>query len=503
MAGDMCGLTKSHGRIGAILGLLAFAYYVGFAIYYGPTLDSDDYGFILSGHRAIATGEFVTTIDLKPLHVFLGMLLYPFPAIAFEIVVAAAAGLLIYFVWCWTAREAGVEAAALAAGWVWANPSLLFLVLSGNTVTTFTAFVMGALYYATARPIPSARQAVAASLLLALAGTTRVEAWFLTVPLLAYWLMHARGGRRWLLACIGLLTLLGPAIWFLFGWLAAGDPLHYYGTNLAYAKHAQAAAKSAGQYVAWLGRQVYLMVSTPIPLLAVLGLAVKRRLISQAHPAITFPALIVLIFGCASTRGFALQFRFVFFPVLALTIFAAIGAAGALTSAIGSKGRRRWTLVVGFGILVGICAYATDPKLTALPSGSYKAWTYYFDKEARIQRVTRQVGETLRGMCGEQAATVLVPARRLAQIRLAMRPRSSHRFVTYRQLIADGRTIADAKVRWIVYLPSDFLNADHARRFRFLESRKEAKEAGVLVQESVQVSGEAAVMKVVVDDKAS
>ena len=477
-----------------LLGLLAFAYYVGVAVHYGPTLDSDDYGFIMSAHRALTTGEFVTTIDLKPLHVFLGMLVYLFPTIAFEIVVASLGGLLVYFVWCWTVREAGMEAAALAAGWVAASPSLLFLVLSGNTVVTFSALMMGSIYYATTRPAPKIRASIVAALLLAVAGTARVEAWFLAVPLLGYWLLNANAGQRWRLTAVCALALLGPAVWALFGWTVAGNPLHYYGTNVAYATFAQSSPKSPTQYLAWLAQQTYLMVSTPIPLLAVLGLIVKRRLVREAHPIVTFPVLIVLLFAIASGRGFALQFRFVFFPIVALSIFAAIGTAAALKSAVASSPLQRWAFVCSLGVLVGACVYWLDPRLTRLPSGSYKAWLYYFDKEAHVQGVTRKVARALREMCGAKATTILVPARRLAQIRLELGPQSAHRFVTYRQLIAQKRSLIEANVKWVVYVPADFLNSRHAKRFSFLADSARARKAGIEILQAVRFGDDALIL---------
>ncbi|HID22846.1 MAG TPA: hypothetical protein EYP14_10665 [Planctomycetaceae bacterium] len=167
-----------------------------------------------------------------------------------------------------------------------------------------------------------------------------------------------------------------------------------------------------------------------------------------------------------------------------------------MRSTVRRSGLQRWVFVCALGVLVGVCAYWLDPRLTRLPSGSYRAWTYYFAKEARMQRLTRRVGRGLRKLCGAKRTTILVPARRLAQIRLELGPRSPYRFVTYRQLLAEERILAKTGVEWIVYMPSDFLNADHARRFRFLADPRRARERGVEIVEAVRFGEDALVLRI-------
>ena len=227
----------------------------------------------------------------------------------------------------------GVVAALLLAS----RLDVPFLAARGYVDVTYMALVVWAAALEVARP----RRGGGVWVLLTLAGLLRPEAWVLAA-LYALRIAWRRLPATWLRA--GLIVAVAPLLWALSDVAVTGDPLYSlnYTTELAeLLGRRQSLAELPGRTLDYLSA----LVKPPVLLLAVAGIVLSRRLDRErAFVPLTLVGWGVGTFLLVSLRGFSVIDRYLAVAAVALTLFAAYGAAGFVRLPRGHRARRPWAL---------------------------------------------------------------------------------------------------------------------------------------------------------------
>ena len=121
-------------------------------------------------------------------------------------------------------------AGAVAAALYGLNPNALYLQSVPMNESLFFAALAGTLYFTVRfRETQSRWSAAGAGFALFMGTLARYDAWFLIPFVTLYFLLAARGRRRWLTAFVfGAIACFGPLLWVAYNQLVFGNALEFY-----------------------------------------------------------------------------------------------------------------------------------------------------------------------------------------------------------------------------------------------------------------------------------
>ena len=360
---------------------------VGFANY--DTLYALAWGGQLS-RGALPTYEVPIAPTPHPLVEALGVVLSPLSAHAIEDTTVALAFLALagctLVVYLLAARWFGRAAGALAALLLITRVPVLSYGVRAYIDIPYLLLVLCAILVESRR-----RRAGAPVLaLLALAGLLRPEAWAFSG---LYWLYLMRitprrlrthtllpcGGRE--LAGLTLLAGAGPLVWILSDLAITGDPLWSL-TNTRHTAQTLDRVTGIANVPQYIPRRIGEILRPPVLVAAALGgtlslLWLRRRALTAALTGV----LAVVVFALLATAGLPINTRYAFLAAAILCIFAGAGVFGWMQLARDDP-RRRWWMIAGIAVLVGLIAYA--------PS-QYRAAHREMTKLARQQHIQNEL----------------------------------------------------------------------------------------------------------------
>jgi hypothetical protein len=392
------------GGVGTLLGILAgaallrLAVGVGFANY--DTLYSLVWGQQLSRLQTPSYNIPIAPTP-HPLIEALGVVLTPLGPGATEqiavwlgFVALAGCAYAVYRlgVW-WFGQAAGILAALIL---ITRMPMLSYGVRAYVDIP-YLMFVLLALLVESRRP----RAGTPVLVLLALGGLLRPEAWVFSGLYWLYLLIAARAQRsvgpppasshssgvldrlrdrahqiheprsNAELAGLALVALSAPLIWILSDWMATGQPLWSLTNTRSTAKTLDRVT-GIGKVPEYLPRRIGEILRPPILVGAALGgvltllwLRDRARLLALAG------AIAVVVLGAFTAVGLPLDTRYAFLAAAILCVFCGAGVFGWTLLPHGDP-RRRWWMIAGVVVLLGILAYipaqyhSVDRKLAEL-----------------------------------------------------------------------------------------------------------------------------------------
>ncbi|MGE4426818.1 MAG: hypothetical protein AB7G37_10245, partial [Solirubrobacteraceae bacterium] len=161
------------------------------------------------------------------------------------------------------------------------------------------------------------------------------------------------------------IVVAAPGLWMLVDLLVTGDPMHSLTATSALAD-ALGRERGIGAAPRLLVTQTVDQARAPIVPAGIVGLAVLvlGHRIGMRRPALTVRAVLVVLtvagavtFLAAGVAGLSLIPRYLTVPVVALTILAALAAAGWLGLPEAHRWRRPWAVLVIVGAVVGVGGY--------------------------------------------------------------------------------------------------------------------------------------------------
>ncbi len=382
--GGQSGAASWRARAGTLLGiglgagLLRLVTGVGFANY--DTLYALVWGQQLSRLQTPQYGISIAPTP-HPLIELLGLALAPLGASATE-QITVALGFIALAGCAWAIYKLGAFWFGRAAGLL----AALILITRGEILSygvrayidvPYLLFILVALLVESRRP----RAGAPVLALLALAGLLRPEAWVFSGLYWLYLLLDARGGHssnrgharttgyltssgrsstygrsRNELLGLALLAAAAPLAWILSDWLITGHPLWSLTNTKATAK-TLGRKTGIGNVPEYLPRRIGEILRPPVLVGAALGGVLTLALLKGHARLLAIAGVIsVIVLGAFTAVGLPLDTRYAFLASAILCVFCGAGVFG-WTQLKLEDPRRRWWMLTGLVVLLGLIAY--------------------------------------------------------------------------------------------------------------------------------------------------